>query len=53
MEKNLNDKQLSDMESDGVYFPDNVKILLEKKREERLCEYSGLPSPKAYYVSEN
>jgi hypothetical protein len=53
MKKHINEKLLSDMESDGVYFPDHVKILLEKEREERLCEYSGLPSPKAYDVSEN
>jgi len=36
------------MESDGVYFPESVKIELEKKRKEMICEYSGLPSMKAY-----
>jgi hypothetical protein len=39
---------ISDMESDGVYFPDEVRIELEKKREELNCEYSGLPSVKSY-----
>ena len=41
-------KTISDMESDGVYFPDEVKKELLKKREELRCEYSNLPSVKAY-----
>jgi hypothetical protein len=41
-------RTISDMESDGVYFPEDVKQELEKKREELHCEYSGLPSVKAY-----
>jgi hypothetical protein len=44
-------RTISDMESDGVYFPENVKRELEIKREELLqCEYSGLPSVKAYEI---
>jgi hypothetical protein len=39
---------LADMESDGMYFPEYVKEELNKIREEMYCEYSGLPSPKAY-----
>ena len=41
-------KTISDMESDGVYFPDHVKKELLKKREELWCEYSNLPSVKSY-----
>jgi hypothetical protein len=40
--------ELSDMESDGVYFPEEVKIKLKEHREESICEYSGLPSVKFY-----
>jgi len=39
---------ISDMESDGVYFPDDVKKQLKSKREELWCEYSNLPSVKSY-----
>lgn len=39
---------ISDMESDGVYFPVEVKKQLKKEREKMNCEYSGLPSPDAY-----
>lgn len=42
------DRTISDMESDGMYFPQEVKEKLEQEREELFCEYSGLPSPKAY-----
>lgn len=41
-------KTIADMESDGVYFPDDVKKELQKKREELWCEYSSLPSVKSY-----
>ncbi len=41
-------RTLSDMESDGVYFSQDVKEKLKKDREELFCEYSGLPSVKAY-----
>lgn len=42
------DRTIADMESDGMYFSEEVKEKLEKEREELFCEYSGLPSPKAY-----
>lgn len=41
-------RNIADMESDGVYFDDNIKELLKKQKEELHCEYSGLPSVKAY-----
>lgn len=43
---------LADMESNGVYFSEEIKEELEKQREEMYCEYSGLLSVKAYeYVN--
>lgn len=42
------DRTIADMESDGMYFSEEIKEKLEKEREELFCEYSGLPSPKAY-----
>ena len=47
------DRTISDMESDGMYFSDEVREKLEKEREELFCEYSGLPSVKAYNISNN
>ncbi len=44
---------ISDMEMNGVYFPEDVKKELQKKREDLTCEYSGLPSPTAYDESVN
>jgi len=41
-------RNIADMESDGVYFDEDVKEILRKQREELHCEYSGLPSVKAY-----
>ena len=41
-------RTISDMESDGLYFPEEVKEELKKRREELNCEYSGLPSVKSY-----
>ena len=41
-------RTISDMESDGVYFTEEIKDKLEEYREEMHCEYSGLPSPMAY-----
>jgi hypothetical protein len=35
-------RTISDMEGDGVYFPDSIKDELEKKREELYCEYEIL-----------
>jgi hypothetical protein len=45
-------RTISDMESDGIYFPEEVKEKLKEYREELHCEYSGLPSVKAYAKSE-
>ncbi len=41
-------RTIADMESDGIYFPEEVKEQLKEYREEMHCEYSGLPSPKSY-----
>jgi len=45
------DRTISDMESDGVYFPDELKDIIEQERESMICEYSGLPSTKSYGVT--
>lgn len=42
------EKVMADMESDGVYFSEEIRAELEKKRKELVCEYSGLPSTEAY-----
>ncbi len=44
-------RTIADMESDGIYFPEEVKEQLKEYREEMHCEYSGLPSPKSYDVN--
>jgi hypothetical protein len=41
-------RTIADMESDGVYFPEEVKTQLEAKRQSLVCEYSGLPSVQSY-----
>lgn len=41
-------RTISDMESDGLYFPDEVREELKRQRDELNCEYSGLPSVKSY-----
>jgi hypothetical protein len=41
-------RTIADMESDGVYFDDDIKRMIIEKKEELYCEYSGLPSVKAY-----
>jgi hypothetical protein len=41
-------RTIADMESDGIYFSPEVLKELEKQREELYCEYSNLPSVKAY-----
>jgi hypothetical protein len=46
-------KSLADMHTDGVYFDEEVKKEMAKKREEETCQYSGLPSPKYYEELEN
>lgn len=42
------DRTISDMESEGVYFSDDIKEKMRKEKEDLFCEYSGLPSPRAY-----
>ncbi len=44
-------KTIADMESDGIYFPKDIKEELKKQREELTCEYSGLPSVKTYDIT--
>ena len=44
-------RTIADMESDGVYFPKEVKAELKKRKEEMTCEYSGLPSVKTYDIN--
>lgn len=41
-------RTIADMESDGIYFSEEAKEELRKQRDELHCEYSGLPSVKAY-----
>jgi hypothetical protein len=41
-------RTMADMESDGIYFPEDVRERLREYREELNCEYSGLPSVKSY-----
>ena len=41
-------RTIADMETDGVYFPKEVKDKLKKKREELICNYSDLPSVMSY-----
>lgn len=45
-------RTMSDMESDGIYFPAEVKEELRRQRNE-VCEYSGLPSVKSYELRNN
>lgn len=46
-------RTISDMESDGVYFPEEIKEKLETKRKEMICEYTGLSSMLSYLASED
>ena len=41
-------RNIADMESDGVYFDESIKEIMKKQKQELHCEYSGLPSVKAY-----
>ena len=41
-------RTIADMEFDGTYFPESVKLELERRRQELYCEYSDLPAPTAY-----
>jgi hypothetical protein len=42
------ERNISDMETDGVYFSDDVIEKIQKEKEDLYCEYSGLPSVKSY-----
>ena len=46
----ITNRPLSDMESDGVYFPNPVAEAepVEEALEPEICHYSGLPSVLAY-----
>ena len=44
-------RTIADMESDGIYFSEDVKDELKRQRDELNCEYSGLPSVKAYDIN--
>lgn len=41
-------RTIADMESEGVYFSDEIREELKKKREELICHYSGLPSVQSW-----
>ncbi len=41
-------RYIADMETDGVYFSDEQRKVMEELRERELCQYSGLPSVAAY-----
>ncbi len=43
-------RYIADMETDGVYFSDEQRRVMEEIRDSRFCQYSGLPSPKAYEI---
>lgn len=45
-------RTISDMESDGVYFPEEIKDELVRRKNELTCEYSGLPSVETYFEDE-
>ena len=45
-------RTISDMESDGVYFPDHARERMSRDREKLVCHYSGLPSVIAYMDAE-
>lgn len=44
---------IADMETDGVYFSDEQRKLLEEYRDRMFCSYSGLPSVSAYSDIDN
>jgi len=45
-------KYIADMETNGVYFSDEQRKVMEEIREREMCQYSGLPSV-ASYASES
>lgn len=44
---------IADMETDGVYFSDDQKQILQEQRDQLLCDYSGLPSLHSYMDNKN
>lgn len=46
-------RTIADMESDGVYFPKEIKEELKQKRNELVCHYSDLPSVMSYSKKDN
>ncbi len=41
-------RTISDMESEGIYFSDEVREKLKEQKEELICHYSGLPSVQSW-----
>lgn len=41
-------RTIADMESEGVYFSEEVREELKRQKEELICHYSGLPSVKSW-----
>jgi hypothetical protein len=41
-------KTIADMESEGVYFSDDIIEKLKEIKEESICHYSGLVSTKSW-----
>lgn len=41
-------RTISDMETDGMYFPADIKEKINERIKELNCEYSGLPSVASY-----
>ncbi len=41
-------RTIADMESEGVYFSEEIKEELKKQREELICHYSDLPSVQSW-----
>lgn len=41
-------RPISDMESDGVYFSDDERKILQEERDKNWCHYSDLPSVASY-----
>lgn len=52
MKESILYRPLADMETDGVYFSEEVKLELEKRKVDSVCEYSGLPSVLTYMEEE-
>ncbi len=45
---NAMNRTISDMESEGVYFSEEIKEELKKRKEELICHYSDLPSVQSW-----